>query len=265
MSFSHLSQETGGVASQDTYISFMKKQTTKIDFSCTHKDYQMMASALAYLGDHWIEQPDYKCAAKRAGISAHHFHKTFTRWAGVSPKRYVGALAHNAASDVLGSGGTVEDASFEAGLSSPSRLYDLFIKHEALSPGEAKSKAAGVDMVWGAANCPFGVAVGLISPRGLSAYGFCERGGEQDAFEDFARRYPRANYTRGDKAICQVTEQIFGGGVLPRRALRNTISASSLEGVAKCGKRRNCALYGYCSTNINNPKAVASSGRSHWR
>ena len=131
-----------------------------------------MADALAYLGDHWVERPNYKIAAERAGMSPHHFHKLFTRWAGVSPKRYIDALAHDAARQTLDLGGTVEDASYDAGLSAPSRLHDLFVRHEALSPGEAKSKAAGVDMVWGISDCPFGKAISLSSPRGLSAYAF---------------------------------------------------------------------------------------------
>ena len=238
------------------YISVMNMQT---DFTNAHKDYQMMAGALAFLGEHWLEQPDYKRAASEAGMSAHHFHKIFTRWAGVSPKRYVGALAHNAARGVLDEGGTVEDASFEAGLSSPSRLHDLFIKHEALSPGEAKSRAAGVDMVWGVAKSPFGLAVALISPRGLSAYGFCEPGGEMAAFEDFARRYPKANYRRDDKAAADITAHIFSGGVLPIALYGTQFQLQVWKALLTVGSGET-VRYMDIASKINNPKAVRAVG-----
>ena len=238
------------------YISLMNMQT---DFTKAHKDYQMMAGALAFLGEHWLEQPDYKRAAKQAGMSAHHFHTTFTRWAGVSPKRYVGALAHNAARGILAEGGTVEDASYEAGLSSPSRLHDLFIKHEALSPGEAKSRAAGVDMVWGVAESPFGLAVALISPRGLSAYGFCEPGGEMAAFEDFARRYPKANYRRDDKAAQGITAHIFSGGVLPVALYGTTFQLQVWKALLTVGSGET-VRYMDIASKIKNPKAVRAVG-----
>lgn len=219
----------------------------------------MMAQALSYLGEHWYDQPDYKQAAKAAGLSPHHFHKVFTRWAGLSPKRYVGTLAHNAAQNVLQAGGTVEDASFEAGLSSPSRLHDLFIKHEALSPGEAKSKAAGVDMVWGVAPCPFGLAIGLISPRGLSAYGFCDPGGEQAAFEDFARRYPQANYTRNDHAICEITQSIFSGGIVPVALYGTAFQLQVWKALLAVGSGET-VRYMDIANAIDNPKAVRAVG-----
>lgn len=237
----------------------MTHQQKHISFSAAAKDYQLMADALTYLGAFWQEQPDYKMAAERAGMSPHYFHRLFTRWAGLSPKRYVGALAHNAARAVLEQGGTVEDASFDAGLSTPSRLHDLFVKHEALSPGEAKSRAAGVEMVWGVSDCPFGKAVSLSSPRGLSAYAFCDPGEEEQAFEDLRRRYPKANYRRDDQQSQSLTTQIFSGGIVPValygtefqlqvwKALLNVRSGSTVR-------------YMDIAQKIKNPKAVRAVG-----
>lgn len=228
-------------------------------FTGAAKDYQIMSDALAYLGEHWQEQPDYKSAAKAAGLSAHHFHKVFTRWTGLSPKRYVGTLAHNAAKNVLDTGGTVEEASFEAGLSSPSRLHDLFIKHEALSPGEAKSKAKGVQMVWGVADSPFGKAVALISPRGLSAYGFCDVGAEIDTFEDFARRYPNAQYTRDDACVTEITGRIFSGGVLPIALYGTEFQLQVWKALLDVNSGET-VRYMDIAKAIDNPKAVRAVG-----
>ena len=228
-------------------------------FTNAAKDYELMAQALAYLGDHWHDHPDYKQVAKHAGLSPHHFHKVFTRWAGVSPKNYIGALTHNAARDMLVSGASVEEASFETGLSSPSRLHDLCIKHEALSPGEARSRAKGVDMVWGAAPCPFGIAVGLISPRGLSAYGFCAPDEVDESFEDFKNRYPNANYCRDDAAIADITSSIFQGGTVPI-ALYGTPFQLQVWKALLGVQSGETVRYMDIAQNIKNPKAVRAVG-----
>ena len=218
-----------------------------------------MADALAYLGDHWVDRPNYKVAAERAGMSPHHFHKIFTRWAGVSPKRYIDALAHNAARQVLEQGGTVEDASYDAGLSTPSRLHDLFVRHEALSPGEAKTKATGVDMVWGISDSPFGKAISLSSPRGLSAYAFCDEGDEAQAFEDLARRYPKASYRRDDQNSEKITQRIFSGGVVPV-ALYGTDFQLQVWKALLTVPSGTTVRYMDIANQINNPKAVRAVG-----
>ena len=237
----------------------MLDTNTRDLFSGAAKDYQLMADALAYLGDHWQDRPDYKAAAMRAGLSPHHFHKLFTRWTGLSPKRYIGTLAYDTAKQVLDEGGTVEDASYDAGLSAPSRLHDLFIRHEALSPGEAKSRAAGVDMVWGASDSPFGRAVSLSSPRGLSAYAFCDEGEEGPAFEDLARRYPNANYTRDDDQATAITNKIFSGGVLPV-ALYGTDFQLQVWKALLTVQSGSTVRYMDIAKQIDNPKAVRAVG-----
>ena len=237
----------------------MTQQNTREYFSGAAKDYQLMADALSYLGDHWSNRPNYKEAAERAGMSPHHFHKLFTRWAGVSPKRYIDALAHDAARKTLEQGGTVEDASYDVGLSAPSRLHDLFIRHEALSPGEAKSKAAGVDMIWGMSDSPFGKAISLSSPRGLSAYAFCDAGDEEEALADLTRRYPKANYSREDDKSARITEQIFGGGVVPV-ALYGTDFQLQVWKALLSVESGSTARYMDIAKQINNPKAVRAVG-----
>ena len=218
-----------------------------------------MAEALQFLGDHWQDRPDYGDAAKRAGLSPHHFHKIFTRWAGLSPKRYVDSLAYDEARGVLGDGGTVEDASYQAGLSAPSRLHDLYVRHEALSPGEAASKAKGVNFTWGAADSPFGRAVALLSPRGLSALAFCGPGEEDAAFDDFFRRYPKANYTRNDKRAAQVIATIFAGGVLPIALYGTAFQLQVWKALLAVGAGET-VRYMDIANVIENPKAVRAVG-----
>ncbi|BDX01165.1 bifunctional helix-turn-helix domain-containing protein/methylated-DNA--[protein]-cysteine S-methyltransferase [Maricaulis maris] len=172
------------------------------------RDYDRIASALAYLGDNWRDHPDLDRAAKAAGLSPHHFQRVFTRWVGVSPKKFVGALAHDAAREALDEGACVLDAAFEAGLSGPGRLHDLFIAHEAVTPGDAKRRGAGLSFVWGVAPSPFGDAILLIAPRGLSAMAFADPDVDS-GFADLAARYPAADYTRDDAIARSWSERIF--------------------------------------------------------
>ena len=172
------------------------------------RDFDRVSAALAFLGDHWQDHPDLDAAASAAGLSPHHFQRVFTRWVGVSPKKYVGALAHGAARAALNEGACVLDASFEAGLSGPGRLHDLFIAHEAVTPGEARRRGAGLDFVWGSAPTPFGEAVFLIAPRGLSALAFADPDVEE-GFADLKARYPAADYRRDDDIARQWAERVF--------------------------------------------------------
>ncbi|MHA6287874.1 methylated-DNA--[protein]-cysteine S-methyltransferase [Maricaulis sp. CAU 1757] len=178
------------------------------DLDASSRDYTRIASALAYLGDNWRAHPDLDAAARAAGLSPHHFQRVFTRWVGISPKKYVGALAHGAAREALDDGASVLDATFEAGLSGPGRLHDLFIAHEAVTPGDSKRRGAGLGFVWGGAPTPFGDAVLLIAPRGLSALAFADPDIEA-GFSDLQQRYPAASFQRDDAEARRWAERIF--------------------------------------------------------
>jgi AraC family transcriptional regulator, regulatory protein of adaptative response / methylated-DNA-[protein]-cysteine methyltransferase len=172
------------------------------------RDFDRIADALEFLGENWQSHPDLDAAARSAGLSPHHFQRVFTRWVGMSPKKYVGALAHQAARSALDDGANLLDAAFDAGLSGPGRLHDLFIAHEAVTPGDAKRRGAGLSFVWGVAPSPFGDAVFLISPRGLSALAFADPD-VAAGFEDLRSRYPAAEYARDDDLARQWAERIF--------------------------------------------------------
>jgi len=186
--------------------------------------YARMADALAHLGDTWRDWPDLTAVAGAMGLSPHHFQREFTRWAGLSPKQYQAALAHGAAGDLLRQGASVLDTAIETGLSGPGRLHDLFIAHEGLTPGEAKSGGKGADLTLGRAPTPFGEGAWLISPRGLVALGFIDdnppdRTGfehqgrrEAGAFADLAGRYPSASITRDDTAAETMARSVFEDG-----------------------------------------------------
>lgn len=186
--------------------------------------YARMARALSFLGETWQHPPDLSECAAAMGLSPAHFQREFSRWAGLSPKQFQAALAHGTAGEALREGASVLDASYEAGLSGPSRLHDLFIAHEALTPGEAKSGGDGVTLKLGKAPTPFGTGVWLTSPRGLVALGFIdedarERTGfehqgrrEADAVADLKARYPNARFEADDAAARAMAHKAFETG-----------------------------------------------------
>ena len=136
------------------------------------RDYHRRERALAWLADHWQDHPSLDEAAEAVGLSPFHFQRIFTRWAGVSPKTFVGAIAHAEARRSLEAGASVLDAALDAGLSGPSRLHDLFIAQEAVTPGEARRRGEGLTLRWGLAPTPFGRGLFAIAPRGLAGLGF---------------------------------------------------------------------------------------------
>jgi AraC family transcriptional regulator of adaptative response/methylated-DNA-[protein]-cysteine methyltransferase len=173
------------------------------------QDYPRVVAALDYLSEHWREQPDLDAAARAAGLSAHHFQRVFTRWVGTSPKKFVQALTHASARRLLLDGASVLDAALETGLSGPSRLHDVFVAEEAATPGAVKAGGAGLVFRHGAALTPFGIAVFLMAPRGLSALAFADPGGEDAALADLAARFTEARIVEDQPAAADVAARIF--------------------------------------------------------
>ena len=129
--------------------------------------------------------------AARMGLSAAHFQRVFSQWAGVSPKRYQQYLSLGLARQMLAQRATVLDAADAAGLSGGGRLHDLFITWQAMTPGEAARGGAGLNIAYGRVDTPFGPALAMATDRGLCALGFIVAG-EDAAFEDLRARWPMA-------------------------------------------------------------------------
>lgn len=247
------------------------EKMTTLDERCIA--YDRMAQALSYLGDTWRERPDLERVASEFGLSQYHFHREFTRWAGLTPKQYVSAHAHAAAGEALRDGASVLEAAFEVEASGPSRLHDLFIAHEALTPGEAASGGRNVTLTLGKGPTPFGMGAFLFSDRGLSALGFIdetpqspEKQGqktgrnEDEAFADLARRYPAADIRRDDQAAGLFAEKVFDPGAQISLALygtpfRRQVWRALLE--IPVGETR---TYGHVATQVGNPRAARAAG-----
>jgi len=150
--------------------------------------------------------------AARIGLSPAHFQRTFSQWVGVSPKAYQQYLTLDHARDLLARRFTVLAVAQETGLSGGGRLHDLFVKWEAMSPGEFAMGGAGLVIRWGVAPSPFGEAVVMTTDKGICGMGFTQEMGFEETVQDLMRRWPAARFLRDDAAITPFAAAAFGHG-----------------------------------------------------
>jgi len=132
--------------------------------------------------------------AREMDMSATHFQRTFSRWVGVSPKRYQQYLTLNHAKSLLAERFTMLDAAHATGLSGSGRLHDLFLRWEAMSPGEYARAGANLTVYWGWFDSPFGRALVMGTDKGICGLGFAAEMGEEWAMQDLMQRWPQATF-----------------------------------------------------------------------
>ena len=172
-------------------------------------DYDIVRRAIAFISEHWRDQPETEAIAAAAGVTATELHHLFRRWAGLTPKAFLQALTLDHARRLLRDSASVLDASFEVGLSGPGRLHDLFVTHEAMSPGEWKSGGAGLTVRYGFHPSPFGTALVMATERGLAGLAFADPGEEEAALADMRRRWPQASTIEDATLTAALTRRIF--------------------------------------------------------
>lgn len=153
--------------------------------------------------------PDLDEVSSHVGLSPWHFQRVFTRWAGLSPKRYLQALTAENASRALRSDSSVLDASWEAGLSGPGRLHDLLVTLRAMTPGELRREGADVEIRWGHHPSPFGPVVVGITERGVCALRFVGDDGPEEALGELVAEWPRARVVHDPAATAPTVRRIF--------------------------------------------------------
>src|SRR5207237_2854479 len=153
--------------------------------------------AVAFISEQWRNQPEVDAIAEAAGLTPTELHHLFRRWAGLTPKAFLQALTLDHARRLLRDSASVLDASYEVGLSGPGRLHDLFVSHEAMSPGEWKSGGEGLTLRYGLHPSPFGTALVMATDRGLSGLAFADAGEEAGALADMRGRWVKATCVAG--------------------------------------------------------------------
>jgi AraC family transcriptional regulator of adaptative response/methylated-DNA-[protein]-cysteine methyltransferase len=193
-------------------------------------DYDIVRRAIAYISQKWRDQPEVEAIAHAAGVTPDELHHLFRRWAGLTPKAFLQAITLDHARRLLRDSASVLDASFEVGLSGPGRLHDLFVTHEAMSPGEWKSGGEGVTISYGFHPSPFGLALVMTTERGLAGLAFADPGEERAALADMRGRWPKAAYVENAASTAPIARRIFDSGEWrPDRPLRVVLIGTDFE------------------------------------
>ncbi|MBK7895391.1 MAG: methylated-DNA--[protein]-cysteine S-methyltransferase [Anaerolineaceae bacterium] len=173
------------------------------------EDYGRIEAAIHYLEQNFQAQPTLTEIAAHVGLSDYHFQRLFSRWAGTSPKRFLQFLTIQHAKKLLAESQTILDATYEAGLSSPSRLHDLFVTHEAITPGEFKQKGAGLTIQFGFHDSPFGDCLIALTERGICGLQFVAGGDRAAALAELKASWPQARFVADEGATRPFIHPIF--------------------------------------------------------
>ncbi len=192
------------------------------------RDYERVARAIEYLRRSTASQPDLAAAASHVHLSEHHFQRLFTRWAGVSPKRFLQYLTVEHAKVRLDASRNLLDLAGEVGLSGPGRLHDLFVTLEAMSPGEYKSGGAGLAIRYGIHASPFGPALIAATARGICGLHFLDD--DKDAAALIRRDWPHAELQHDPGGTATLAQRIFPGLSAPAgRPLALLVNGSNFQ------------------------------------
>lgn len=191
--------------------------------------YHAMAGAIAYLVENWQDQPSLETLADMSGMSTFHFQRLFTRWAGISPKRFIQFLTLEHAKRRLEDGHSILDTALDVGLSGPSRLHDLFVACESVTPGGYKAKGAGLEIRWGRHPTAFGDAILGVTDRGLCWVGFGDGASHGDGLAELAESWPLAKLSEDHDAVASVAERVFGEHGKPDRPLSLQLRGTNFQ------------------------------------
>ena len=171
-------------------------------------DYLRIEQAILYLENKYKEQPSLEEVAANIGLSEYHFQRLFTRWAGVSPKRFVQFLTKEGAKELLSQSENLLDTTHQVGLSSLGRLHDLFVTTEAVSPGEFKTRGEGVTIRYGIHLTPFGKCLIGLTERGICHLSFVKTT-EGDAIDNLVEEWKQARMIEDQRSTAALVEPIF--------------------------------------------------------
>jgi AraC family transcriptional regulator of adaptative response/methylated-DNA-[protein]-cysteine methyltransferase len=179
-----------------------------VDYYQLSEDYQRIEQAILYLEAHYRQQPDLKEIAASIGLSEFHFQRLFSRWVGISPKRFLQFLTKEGAKQMLEHSTNLLDTTYALGLSSPGRLHDLFVTTEAVTPGQYKARGDGLTIRYGFHPTPFGSCLLAVTERGICHLAFVQEG-QEAALTVLQSEWKRAELHQDPAATETLVERIF--------------------------------------------------------
>jgi AraC family transcriptional regulator of adaptative response/methylated-DNA-[protein]-cysteine methyltransferase len=173
------------------------------------RDYGRIEKAIHSIEDNMDDNPGLAELARAAGLSEFHFQRLFSRMVGLSPKRYEQFLRKEVAKELLESAGNLLDAAWDAGLSGPGRLHDLFVTCEAMTPAEYRDRGKGLSIRYGFHPTPFGEALIAMTERGICGLSFAAPGGRAAALDSFRGELSEAEIREDARGTAAVVAAIF--------------------------------------------------------
>jgi AraC family transcriptional regulator of adaptative response/methylated-DNA-[protein]-cysteine methyltransferase len=192
------------------------------------QDYRLIEQAIRFIEANATRQPELDEVAAAVGLSESHLQRTFTRWAGISPKRFLQFLTKEHAKDLLAQSENLLDTTHQVGLSSLGRLHDLFVTTEAVTPGEYKSRGAGVTIRYGIHASPFGACLIATTERGICHLGFVQTS-EGDAIDQLVTDWSQAKMIEDYKTTAPLVEPIFDLSQRGRESLRLHLRGTNFQ------------------------------------
>jgi len=201
----------------------------KNNLHCQARDYNRIAHAIHYLEDHVEDQPELDDLAAHVGLSTSHLQRVFSRWAGISPKRFLQFLTLRHSRQILReSGQNLLDTTHSSGLSSVSRLHDLYLRCEAMTPAEYRASGRGITIDYGVHPTPFGQCVIGLTDRGLCGFLFVKDNAEQ-TLHALQRNWKNAKFRNDDQRTKAVCREIFSASGTPGQPLCALIKGTSFQ------------------------------------
>lgn len=171
--------------------------------------YKLVEKAIKYIEMNYKAQPSLEEIAENVNLSKYHFQRIFTKWAGISPSKFLQFITINHAKKLLSQSETTLDVSNTVGLSSTSRLYDLFVNFEAITPGEYKKNGKGLDITYGFYYTPFGECFIALTERGICALSFIDNEKREEAVDKLKEHWNLSNFIEDNNMAKEVIEKIF--------------------------------------------------------
>lgn len=201
------------------------------------------------------------------GLSETHFHKLFSRWAGLSPKEFIRTLTLQHARSLLADSASVLETTYEVGLSGPGRLHDLFVQYEAMTPGDYKAGGEGLSIAYGFHDSPFGTSLAMATDRGLAGLAFCDatEKARQEALDDMQGRWPKAHFYNDEALTARFVSRSFdpqnwqSGKPLKLVLIGSDFDVTVWETLLKVPFGR-AVTYGDIARHIGRPKAARAVG-----
>jgi AraC family transcriptional regulator of adaptative response/methylated-DNA-[protein]-cysteine methyltransferase len=187
-----------------TAAAVLQRDITPID-----SDYDVVRRVVEKISLDYRNQPSLETLAEAVGDTPMGLQKLFSRWAGLTPKAFLQAVTLDHARRLLDAGMPILEAAHEVGMSGPGRLHDLFVTHEAMTPGDYKTRGTGLTISYGYHISPFGIALVMVTDRGLAGLSFADPGGEREALADMSGRWPNATYVEDLSATAPYASRIF--------------------------------------------------------